>query len=55
MYKRQATAQRRIDVLNKFQVERAGQLRKLLENARFGSIVRGLKDEMVHDLSLIHI
>jgi predicted permease len=45
-----ATAQRRIDVLNKFQVERAGQLRKLLENARFGSIVRGLKDEMVHDI-----
>ena len=45
-----AKAQHRIDVLNKFQVERSGQLRKLLENARFGSIVRGLKDEMVHDI-----
>jgi hypothetical protein len=45
-----AAAQHRIDVLNKFQVERSGQLRKLLENARFGSVVRGLKDEMVHDI-----
>ncbi len=43
-------AQKRIDVLNKFQVERAGKLRTLLENARFGSIVRGLKDDMVHDI-----
>jgi predicted permease len=45
-----AAAQRRIDVLNKFQVERSGKLRTLLENARFGSVVRGLKDEMVHDI-----
>ena len=45
-----AAAQRRIDVLNKFQIERAGNLRKLLENARFGSVVRGLKDEMVHQI-----
>jgi predicted permease len=45
-----AAAQRRIDVLNKFQVERSGNLRKLLENARFGSVVRGLKDEMVHQI-----
>jgi predicted permease len=45
-----AAAQHRIDVLNKFQVERSGKLRKLLENARFGSVVRGLKDEMVRDI-----
>jgi len=45
-----AAAQKRIDVLNKFQIERAGKLRKLLENARFGSVVRGLKDEMVRDI-----
>ena len=45
-----ATAQHRIDVLNKFQVERSGKLRMLLENARFGSVVRGLKDEMVRDI-----
>jgi predicted permease len=45
-----AAAQRRIDVLNKFQVERAGKLRTLLENARFGSVVRGLKDEMVKSI-----
>lgn len=43
-------AQRRIDVLNKFQIERSGKLRKLLENARFGSVVRGLKDSMVHEI-----
>ena len=45
-----AAAQRRIDVLNKFQIERSGKLRKLLENARFGSVVRGLKDDMVHQI-----
>ena len=45
-----AAAQRRIDVLNKFQVERSGKLRVLLENARFGSLVRGLKDEMVRNI-----
>jgi predicted permease len=45
-----AAAQRRIDLLNKFQIERAGPLRKLLENARFGSVVRGLKDQMVRDV-----
>ena len=45
-----AAAQHRIDVLNKFQVERSGKLRTLLENARFASVVRGLKDEMVRDI-----
>lgn len=45
-----AAAQQRIDVLNKFQVERSGKLRTLLENARFGTVVRGLKDEMVRDI-----
>ena len=45
-----AAAQKRIDVLNKFQVERSGKLRELLENARFASVVRGLKDSMVHKI-----
>jgi predicted permease len=45
-----AAAQRRIDVLNKFQIERAGKLRTLLENARFGSVVHGLKDAMVRNI-----
>ena len=45
-----AAAQRRIDILNKFQIERSGPLRKLLENERFGTVVRGLKDEMVRDI-----
>jgi predicted permease len=45
-----AAAQHRIDVLNKFQVERSGKLRTLLENARFGSVVRGLKDQMVRNI-----
>ena len=31
-------------------MERSGKLRTLLENARFGSVVRGLKDEMVRDI-----
>jgi predicted permease len=48
-----AAAQRRIDILNKFQVERSGKLRTLLENARFGSVVRGLKDQMVKDIKPI--
>jgi predicted permease len=43
-------AQRRIDALNKRQVERSGRLRKLLEDARFGTVVVGLKDEMVQDI-----
>ena len=40
-------AQRRIDRLNKYQIERSGPLRKLLEDARFSSLVHGLRDEMV--------
>jgi predicted permease len=44
------SAQQRIDALNKHQVERAGRLRKLLEDARFGTLVLGLKDEMVQDI-----
>jgi predicted permease len=43
-------AQQRIDALNKRQVERSGRLRKLLEDARFGTVVLGLKDEMVQDI-----
>jgi predicted permease len=45
-----AAAQKRIDVLNKFQLERSGKLRELLENARFASVVRGLKESMVHQI-----
>ena len=45
-----AAAQKRIDVLNKFQIERAGKLRTLLENAHFGTVVRGLKDQMVRNI-----
>ena len=37
-------------MLNKFQIERSGPLRTLLENARFGSVVVGLKDQMVKDI-----
>jgi predicted permease len=43
-------ARQRIDALNKRQVERAGPLRKLLEDARFGTLLLGLKDEMVQDI-----
>ncbi|MBZ5727739.1 MAG: ABC transporter permease [Acidobacteriia bacterium] len=45
-----AAAQGRIDDLNRRQVERSGKYRKLLEDARFGTVVRGLKDEMVRDV-----
>ena len=45
-----AAAQHRIDLLNKQQVERSGQFRKLLEDARFASVVHGLKDEMVSSI-----
>jgi len=45
-----ALAQQRIDGLNRRSVENAGKLRKLLENARFGTVVRGLKEELVGDI-----
>ena len=45
-----ALAQQRIDALNRRSVENAGKLRKLLENARFGTLVRGLKEELVGDI-----
>ena len=45
-----AAAQQRIDALNKFQIERAGKFRKLLEDAKFGTRVLGLKDEMVETI-----
>ena len=43
-------AQQRIDALNRHNVENAGKLRKLLENARFGTQVRDLKEQLVGDL-----
>jgi predicted permease len=42
-------AQRRIDGLNRANLERVPRLRKLLEEARFGTRVVGLKDEQVRD------
>jgi len=43
-------ARERVDALNKLQIERAGKLRKLLEAARFGTVVLGLKDLLVRDV-----
>jgi predicted permease len=45
-----ATAQQRIDALNRHSIENAGKLRKLLENARFATQVHSLKDELVGDV-----
>lgn len=42
-----AHAQRRIDALNKQNIERIPKFRKLLEDARFGTKVLPLKDELV--------
>ena len=47
-----AQAQARIDVLNKTNVERS-KMRRLLEDVRFGTVVHGLKDELVRDVSPI--
>ena len=43
-------ARQRIDAVNRYNVEHAGKLRKLLENARFASTVQGLKDQMTEDV-----
>jgi predicted permease len=45
-----ASAQARIDALNRHNVENSGKLRKLLESARFGTLVTNLKDELVGDV-----
>jgi predicted permease len=45
-----AYAQRRIDILNRQMLDRVPKFRKLLEEARFGTRVVGLKDELVHDI-----
>ena len=45
-----AVAQQRIDALNRHSMENAGKLRKLLENARFGTVVHGLKEQLVGDI-----
>lgn len=47
-----AQAQARLDALNKTNVERS-RLRKLLEDVRFGTVMRGLKDELVRDVRSI--
>ena len=38
-------AQQHIDALNRHSMENAGKLRKLLENARFATVVQGLKEQ----------
>jgi predicted permease len=45
-----ALAQQHIDALNRRSVENAGKMRKLLENARFGTVVQGLKEQLVGDV-----
>jgi predicted permease len=45
-----ATAQQRVDALNRYNTEHMGRLRTLLENARFASVVRGMKDQMTEDV-----
>jgi hypothetical protein len=45
-----ALAQQHIDALNRHNVENSGRMRKLLENARFGTTVQGLKEELVGDV-----
>ena len=45
-----AAAQQRIDALNRHNIENSGKLRKLLEDARFATIVTSLKDELVGDV-----
>jgi predicted permease len=45
-----AYAQQRIDDLNRRNLERVPKFRKLLESARFGTKVVGLKDELVRDV-----
>jgi len=44
-----ATAQQHIDALNRYNTEHS-KLRKLLENARFGSIVRAAKEDLTADV-----
>jgi hypothetical protein len=45
-----ALAQQHIDALNRRSIENSGGIRKLLENARFGTTVQGLKEELVGDV-----
>lgn len=43
-------AKQRLDVLNKRTVERFPKYRKLLENARFGTVIRSMKDELTREV-----
>src|SRR5664279_825019 len=45
-----ALVQQHIDAFNRHSVENSGRMRKLLENARFGTTVQGLKEELVGDV-----
>ncbi|MGA2600149.1 MAG: ABC transporter permease [Bryobacteraceae bacterium] len=43
-------AKQRLDILNKRNVERFPKYRKLLENARFGTVIRSMKDELTREV-----
>ena len=45
-----AQAQKRIDALNQQNIDRIPKLRKLLIDARFGTLIRGLKEQLVKDV-----
>jgi hypothetical protein len=45
-----ASAQSRLDAVDRHHLENAGRLRKLLEDARFRSVVTGLKEQMTEDV-----
>lgn len=45
-----AYAQQRIDILNKRNMERFPKYRKLLEDARFATVVRSLKGDLIRDV-----
>jgi hypothetical protein len=43
-------AQQRVNAVNRYNVEHAGKLRTLLENARYGTVIQGLKEQMTEDV-----
>ena len=45
-----ALAQQHIDALNRRILENSGKMRKLLENARYGTVVQGMKEQLVGDV-----
>jgi predicted permease len=45
-----AAVKQRVDAVNRYNVEHAGKLRTLLENARYGTVIQGLKEQMTEDV-----